>query len=110
MDTHDKKVMKLLTNLTKELGGFIPMDAESSDTVQRFALSRMYAEKGFRDYMISNLKRQKAAMADVVDLKGIWSQKGRIEILTEILRVSKQMFEESQRLENSLLKEELAKN
>ena len=104
MDNHDKIVMKLLTQLTKELDGFLPLEVpKSSETLQRFSLAEMYANKGFRDYMVSNLKRQKSSLSDAVDLKGLWVQKGRIEILTEILRVSKQMFEESEKLKGSLV-------
>lgn len=104
MDKEDKTVMVLINQLTRALPGYLPLDDDqkSSEAPKRFALAAAYANKGFRDYLISAIRNQTAALADAEDIKGIWFQKGRIEVLRELLRVSKQMFEESERLSNSL--------
>lgn len=103
MEKHDIKVMKLLTELTKEMEGFVQLEEPTSSNAEmKYSLAQMYSQKGFRDYLQRAIAQKKAEMGDCVDLKGLWTLKGRVEILVELMRVSKQMFEESQKLDKNI--------
>ena len=72
MERHDN-IMTQINTLVKLVDGMIPLyDELSSDPAQRYALSRMYAEKEFRDYLTRILKANKNGLGEVSDLQGLW--------------------------------------
>lgn len=101
IERHD--IMEQVNELIKIVNGFIPLfDEKSSDPTQKYALSRMYADKGFRDYIIRAIATNKNSLGDVSDLQGLWLCKGRIEVLSELLGISKKLYEESAKLDKIL--------
>lgn len=105
MEKHDKKdvFMDAVNEVIKLCDGMVALDdGVSSDPAQKYALSRMYAEKEFRDYLKRARDTNKSALGSVSNLEGLWYCKGRIAVLSELLGISKQYFEEAAKLDKSI--------
>ena len=87
-----------INKLTKELPGYLPLEGAENDIEQRYALAKMYSEKGFRDYMERMIRVQVSKLQDVEDLNGLFFQKGRILALKELYKLAKDHFNDVQKL------------
>lgn len=98
--TSDEKANKAIVALIEALPGFTPLEVlETTDAQQRYALAQMYADRGFREYLSRSGKIAIDNLQKVETINQLWFNKGRIEVLKEILKVSKQMFEEAAKLD-----------
>lgn len=93
-----------MAELIKALPGYTPLDTptDSSDGAMRFALASMYKEKAYRDYLMRAIRLTIEGFQHVTDERGLWVQQGRLLVLKELLSISKQAFNEAEKLDKSL--------
>lgn len=100
MSEDKDKIRELMVELINALPGYTPFEtpSPSSDPAMRFALASMYKDKGYRDYLIRQIRISLEGFQHVTDERGLALQQGRLLALKELLFNSKQMFQEAEKI------------
>lgn len=98
-----RNTAEVISELVAALPGYTPLEIpkESSDGAMRFALASMYKDKAYRDYLVRSIRLALEGFQHVVNERGLYIQQGRLLFAKELLSVSKQMFNEAQKIDKS---------
>lgn len=103
MNDEDKKIARLMAELISSLPGFNPLEVpkDQGGAAERFALASMYKDKAYREYLSRSIRLNISRFQNVEDLRGMFIQQGRVEILKELLSLSKQMYTEALKIDKT---------
>lgn len=99
-------MIKTINQLIEELPGYVPLDKpKENEAEQRYALAQMYALQGFRDYMERAIRSTVASFQNVEKLEDLMVIKGRVLVLKELYKLSRDSFNDVQKLEKRQLQD-----
>ena len=91
------------SDLIQLLPGYKPLEHPTvSDGEQKFSLAQMYKEKGFREYMERAIRSTVTGFQSVENERGLYIQQGRLSALKELYAITKQMFEEADKIDKRI--------
>lgn len=99
-------MIETINKLIQDLPGYVPLEKpQENEAEQRYALAQMYAMKGFRDYMERAIRSAVAGFQHVEKLEDLMVIKGRVLVLKELYKLSRDSFNDLQKLEKRQLQD-----
>lgn len=100
----EKQVITLTNQLVKALPGFtaltVPLDKNEAE--QKAGLAQAFAIKGFRDYLLAQIRTASIHSIDAENMEGLWASKFGILKLKELYRAAQTCHNEYEKLSVAL--------
>lgn len=97
------RIRELMVELITVLPGYEPLEIpkEPSNAGERMALANMYKDRHFRDYMARTIRMNVSKFQDVTGEISLSAQQARLLVLKELFMLSKQMFEQAEKIDKT---------
>ncbi len=98
------KVIQLVNQLVKALPGFTPLEIplDKNEAEQKAGLAQAFAIKGFRDYLLAQIRRSSIHSIDAEGMEGLWASKFGILKLKELYRAAETCHNEYEKINTAL--------